>query len=495
MLSRRSFLSRSLGIAGAVALPAPLRGDPYRPWSLRRPGPVRPVRIQGRVLAAGRGVPRAGISDGIQVVASAADGSFELVSDGTRPFVSLVPPSGYEIPTQQAGTFRLFQPIRPAANGEMSARFDLVPLQRPDEKHSFLVLADPQTQDREEMARFHAESVPDVRETIRELGDTPLFGVADGDIMYDDLSLYPDYERAVREFAIPFAQVVGNHDLDLKTDRDEASTATFQKHFGPTYYSFNRGRVHYVVLDDVFYYGGGYLGYLADEQLRWLASDLARVERGSPVVVFLHIPLQSQMFARAGRERPEISNTVTNREALVRLLEPFKARAISGHTHESDHRTEGAVIEHNIGTVCGAWWTGDTCYDGTPNGYAIFCTDGESFRWRYKATGQSATHQVRVYPRGADPRAPEEVVANVWGWDPSWKVTHIINGEPKGAMSRRRGVDPRSVSLHLGPDKPAKRAWVEPVVTDHLFYAPVPAGARVVVEARDGWGNVYTTSI
>jgi hypothetical protein len=215
------------------------------------------------------------------------------------------------------------------------------------------------------------------------------------------------------------------------------------------------------------------------------------VERGSPVVVFLHIPLQSQMFARAGRERPEISNTVTNRDALVRLLEPFQARAISGHTHESDHRTEGAVIEHNIGTVCGAWWTGDICYDGTPNGYAVFSVDDESFRWRYKATGQPATHQVRVYPRGADPRAPEEVVANVWGWDPSWTVTYIVNGEPRGLMSRRRGYDPRSVLLHTGPDKPAKRAWVEPVITDHLFYAGVSEGASVVVEASDGWGNRY----
>jgi hypothetical protein len=488
MTTRRAFITA----AAAVVLPAPLLGDPYRPWSRQRPGPVRPVRVRGRVLAAGRGVPRAGISDGLQVVSTGADGAFELVSDGTRRFVSVVPPSGFEIPIQEAGTFRLHQPIRAAANGEATARFDLVPLRQSDEKHAFLVLADPQTRDAEEMASFHAQTVPDVLASIRGLGDTPVFGVADGDIMYDDLTLYGDYETAVRSFGIPFAQVVGNHDLDLKTDRDEASTATFQQHFGPTYYSFDRGQVHYVVLDDVFYYGGGYLGYLADEQLRWLASDLARVERGAPVAVFLHIPLQSQMFARAGRERPELNNTVTNREALVRLLEPFKARAISGHTHESDHRTEGAVIEHNVGTVCGAWWTGDICYDGTPNGYGVFSVDGASFRWRYKATGQPAPHQVRLYPRGADPRAPEEIVANVWGWDPSWTVTYAVNGEPKGEMSRRRGYDPRSVALHLGPDKPAKRAWVDPVITDHLFYARVREGASVTVEARNGWGEVYT---
>jgi len=490
MISRRAFIA-----AAAVALPAPLRGDPYRRWLRPQPAPLRPVRIRGRVVAGGKGIPRVGISDGLQVVSTSADGSFELVSDGTRPFVSAVLPAGYEIPRRGTGAFRLSRPILPTPGGEANALFELTQLTDSDDRHAFLVLADPQTRDRDEMGLFHSQTVPDVISTIRGFGATQVFGVADGDIMYDDLTMYADYERAVKQFGIPFAQVVGNHDLDLKTDRDEASTATFQEHFGPTYYSFDRGQVHYVVLDDVFYYGGGYLGYLADEQLRWLAADLARVERGSPVVVFLHIPLQSQMFARAGRERPEISNTVTNRDALVRLLEPFNARAISGHTHESDHRTEGAVIEHNVGTVCGAWWTGDICYDGTPNGYGIFRVDGESFRWRYKATGLPDSHQLRVYPRGADPRAPEEVVANVWGWDPSWTVTYAVNGEPKGLMSRRRGLDPRSVLLHTGPEMPAKRPWVEPVVTDHLFYAPVPEGASVIVEARDRWGDVSRNSI
>ena len=446
-------------------------------------------------MAGGRGIARAGVSDGLQVVSTAADGSFELIADRARPFVQLTPPAGFEIPKQPAGTFRLFQPIQPDSRGEQAVRFELQPVRGGDERHTFLVLADTQTQDRTEMDRLHAETVPDVQATVRGLGDVPLFGVADGDIMYDDLTLYGEYERAVRAMGIPFAQVVGNHDLDLKSDRDEASTATFERHFGPTYYSFDRGAVHYVVLDDIFYYGGGYLGYLPDEQLTWLRQDLARVEAGRTVVVFLHIPLHSQMYVRHNRQRPEISNTVTNREALVRLLEPYHARVISGHTHETDHRMEGKVREHNLGTVCGAWWTGDICYDGTPNGYGIFEVNGEQFRWRYKATGQPAEHQLRVYPRGSDPQAPEEFVANVWSWDPDWTVTWSVNGEPRGLMSRRRGLDPWSVAQHAGEDKPAKRAWVDPVTSDHLFYAPAPAEGQVMVEARDPWGAVYREQI
>ena len=41
------------------------------------------------------------------------------------------------------------------------------------------------------------------------LGDVETFGIAVGDIMYDDLTLYPEYERAVQRVGVPFFQVVG----------------------------------------------------------------------------------------------------------------------------------------------------------------------------------------------------------------------------------------------------------------------------------------------
>ena len=43
----------------------------------------------------------------------------------------------------------------------------------------------------------------------------------------------------------------------------------------------------------------------------------------------------------------------------------------------------------------------------------------------------------------------------------------------KGAMARRPGTDPLAESLHRGSDLPERRPWVEPVPTNHLFYAPV----------------------
>lgn len=490
-MHRRRFL-RDLVLGGTALTVLPGLGGLAETWRVPRVV-ADPVRVRGRVTAAGRGLARVAVTDGLTVVDTDAEGRFELVASSAQPFVYLSLPAGYAIPQSATGTARHFAPLTPA-NPDL--RFDLVPLPAGDERHAFVALADPQTQNAYEMERFHAETIPDVAATVRAFGDVPTFGVAVGDIMFDDLSLYPEYERAVGRTGAPFFQVVGNHDLDFDAPADGGSTATFRRHFGPTYYSFDRGAVHYVVLDDVLWHGAGYIGYLDDAQLGWLAQDLARVEAGRPVVVFTHIPALSTRFRRVGEAKPSESGSITNREALYALLAPYAAHIVSGHTHEHEHVFEGGVHEHVLATSCGAWWSGPICYDGTPSGYAVFEARGEDLRWRYQATGGGADHGLRLYPRGADPSAPDEIVANIWDWDPAWRVVLYEGSDRRGAMGRRTGLDPLSVRLHEGPARPQRRPWVDPVPTDHLFYAPLQADAAdVTVEATDPWGRTYTASM
>src|SRR5690606_41142023 len=109
-----------------------------------------------------------------------------------------------------------------------------------------------------------------------------------------------------------------------------AATATFSRHFGPRWYSFDRGAVHYVVLDDVFWHGAGYLGYLGLDQLTWLAADLQHVEAGRTVIVMAHIPIQGSQYLREGLRSPGASGAVMTREARYRLLEPYRAHLIPG---------------------------------------------------------------------------------------------------------------------------------------------------------------------
>jgi hypothetical protein len=405
-------------------------------------------------------------------------------------------PAGYELPTRDGGLARSYARVAPDARGEAAASFALRPLDRPDAEHRFLVLADPQTQNAREMARLHAETVPDVAATLGGADRVPTFGVACGDIMFDDLSLYPEYERAVARMGVPFVQVVGNHDLDLRSHTQGGSVTTFRARYGPTYWSFDRGAVHYVVLHDVFWHGAGYVGYVDDAQLAWLAADLARVERGRTVAAILHIPAHSTRAEREGAKAPTPDESVANRAALYELLAPYRAHVLSGHTHEQEHLVHGSRLEHVHGAVCGAWWSGDICYDGTPNGYGVYDVRGDELRWRYKATGQDASVQMRTYAAGADPAAPGEVIANVWDWDPAWTVAWYEDGERRGAMERRPGLDPLAAALHTGPDKPALRTWVEPVVTGHLFRArPSPGAREVRVEATDRWGRRHVAAV
>jgi hypothetical protein len=433
------------------------------------------------------------VSDGLEVTRTARDGSFELLSSGDRDFVRLSVPAGYRVPRNPTGTARLYAPIAPDARGEMTASFELERLDVSDESHALFLLADIQTEDAQEMAWFHEQTVPDVQATLRGLGSPEAFGIAAGDIMFDNLALYPDFERGVSRMGIPFFQVVGNHDLDQRSVTDDDSTATFTRLFGPRYYSFERGAVHYVVLDDVFWHGAGYLGYLGSDQLRWLANDLRGVEAGRPVIVATHIPVLGSRHLRQGERTPSTGISVANRQALYRLLEPYRAHILTGHTHENEHVFEAGTHEHVSAAVCGAWWSGPICGDGAPSGYSVYEVRGEEVTWRYKPTGQGFDHQLRVYRRGADPTAPGEIVANVWDWDRDWRVVWLEDGERRGEMSRRVGTDPLSEELHRGEDKPPRRTWVDPYPVGHLFYAPVSPDAREIrVEATDRFGRVYS---
>lgn len=489
-LSRRDFVATIGAGVSLAAVPDLLARDGTRPllWRGRR----ALVRVRGRVTTDGRPSPRVAVSDGLSVALTDGEGRYELLADPRMPGVWPVMPSGTRLPVSQHGTLRLHRDL----DHQPEQRIDFALERDPRDwgRHAFVALADTQTLDRGDMARLHAETVPAVRGAVAELGDRPAFGVAVGDIMYDDLGLYPQYERAVREMAIPFAQVVGNHDLDFDAGIDEDSTRTFSRHFGPAWYAFNRGEVHYVVLDDVLWFGRGYIGHLGREQLEWLRQDLAAVEPGATVIVFIHIPLTTTSPERNGL--PTDSQRLTNAGVLWRLLEPFNAHVVSGHTHEQEHHFAGdRAHEHNLATACGAWWTGPICFDGTPNGFGVYELDGSAVRWHYRGTGLARDHQMRVYPAGSDPSAPNEVVANVWNWDPAWTVSWYEGGDRRGVMARRPGRDPLSARLHGGPDRPARHAWVDPIVTDHLFYAPVGAAhGPIVVEAVDRFGQRYHAS-
>lgn len=456
------------------------------------------VRVEGAVQdERGKGIAGVAVTDGFNVVRTDAKGQYTLQSTSKAPFVYISLPSGYEIPADN-GIPKFYRKIKPQKH-VFRADFSLRKMERSDSRHYTILWADPQINNSEQAQQMHAAAVPDTKALAAELQKTgPVHGIVAGDIYWDAPAIIPEYKKAVKEMGIPFFQVLGNHDMDINVRSDEHSDSTFRANFGPAWYSFNRGAAHYVVLDNVFYYADGYnyIGYLTERQLKWLEQDLAFVKPGSPVFISMHIPGYTEEKRRYKRDKDHIGNITLNRRFLYDLLKPFNAHILTGHTHYNENYFEGNVYEHIHGSVCGAWWTTPICDDGTPAGYGVYEVNGMDVRWYYKSIGKPKGHQIRVYNRGAYPRKPGDVAVNVWNWDKDWKVVWYEDGVLKGAMRQEVGYDADAIRLMEGKDKPGKYAWIEPSLTDHLFFAtPSPTATKVVLEVTDRFGNIYREEV
>ncbi len=457
MPDRREFLSSSAALGLSLLAP-------------------RPARIRGRVSARGKGVPGAVVSDGLSSAPTDANGDFELVSDRRARFAFVSLPSGYRIPKDEFGLARIYRRLSFDGRSEAALELELPPAE-PGSDHRFLVFGDTQIATPDE--------ADELDRAMKDVDRNALFGVTCGDLVHDAMELFPRYRSAVASLGVPFFQVVGNHDLDPARGSLRGTT-TFESYFGPAHYSFNVSGVHYVVLSDVFWLGDGYVGFLDEDQLSWLASDLALVSPGSSVVVFAHIPFLSTASERTGGKIAKREGEVTNRDRLFEILSPFQTHFVTAHTHENEHLVHGGVHEHVVSTVCGAWWSGPICWDGTPNGYHVYEARSGELSWSFRPTGLG-DRQLRVQRAGA------EIVANVWNWDPEWKVFWHEDGLRRGEMTRARGLDPTAVALYQGKDRPRKSPeWVEPVPTDHLFHAR-PSGGSVAVEVIDRFGRTFVS--
>ena len=489
MLDRRNFL-RNIGLTGsALAIPSALvlagpAGDP--------PDLTSEIILKGRVSSAGQGIAGVAVTDGVSIVLTNNAGEYEFPSMATTEFVYISMPSGYEIP-QSEGVVNFYRRLK-KQSGTIINDFELVKLQGSDRNHVFVVWADPQMKTQEHARKLREEVVPDLQALLKTYpAGTHFHGIGCGDLIWDRFELFSDYKGAVDETGVPFFNLIGNHDLDFDARSDEDSTLTYRKHFGPTWYSFNRGEVHYIMLDNVFYPGmpGKYFGYITEQQLKWLEKDLALLKRGSTVILSLHIPTHTGLFARQGKEE-ELTMSTSNRVQLYHLLKPFNAHIMSGHTHYNENWEEAGIMEHNHGAVCGAWWTGPICSDGTPGGYGVYEVNGSQLKWYYKSTGLPKEKQFRIYPKGKLPGAPGEIAVNVWNWDSRWKVIWLEDGVVKGPMQQRTGLDPLATELMLGKSLPVQQKWVEPTLNDHLFFAKPSAGAKkITIRVTDRFGNVY----
>lgn len=455
-----------------------------------------PLDVKGKVTCNGKGIPSVSITDGTSIVFTEQSGNFSIHPGSDKEFIYYSLPSGYESPIKD-GIPVFYAPIDKTVKGQ-HIDFPLNQSKQSQQKHAFILWADPQILDMEEFDLLE-EVVKDVNKTIALFTkEIPVHAISAGDNVFDRLNLFEKYKQMISQIKVPFYQAIGNHDMDYNNRSNELSAQSFSVAFGPTHFSFNVGNVHYVVLKDVFYYGFSYryIGYIDENQLQWLEQDLQSVKPGSTVIVTLHIPTIYGESETAENYSTTLSNSVMNREALYKILSPYNTHILAGHSHTQWFtQAAPAIAEHVHAAACGAWWQGEFCVDGTPKGYTVYEVNGDSLSWYFKGINADKNDQFKLYQAGTDTEFPDCFIANVYNYDPLWKVYWHENGIFKGEMTRYWGKDPLAAVLYQ-PGKNKKHSWLSVGETYHLFRAkPENPNAEISVEVIDRFGNKYRKAL
>ncbi len=449
------------------------------------------------------GLARVGVSNGVDVVETGADGSYRIADrPGSRIFV--IKPRNWAAPADAAGLPRFYAPARASAD---------FPLRRSDEPDDLraLVLADPQPSSPAEVGYLD-------RGLVGRIGRRPdlAFGVTLGDIVYDRPDLFGDVNAVLARIGVPWHNLPGNHDLALGTPDEAAAAAPFEAVYGPSTYAFHAGPALFVALDDVRPLGGPrYVGGLRGDQFEFLGNLLRDTPVSEWVVLMVHIPLFSpdpsgaETFRFADRSR--LFGLLTGRSRVLIL---------SGHTHYQRHvmhgRDEGwngaePLHEYNVAAASGGFWGGpagpdgvpvSTMWDGTPPGYAVLGFRGGTVSLDYFPARLPADRQIRLH-------APEAVApgqgfvsfyANVFNGHDGWAVESRVDGRAWNPVRRVLGWDPSYAADFLAQDAVARPSrgprLPDPALCYHLWRgmlpADLPAGSHVLgVRATDPGGRVF----
>ena len=459
------------------------------------------IKLSGKVTSNGKGIPNVGVTDGVNIVATNKKGGYVLHTTDTSSFVYISIPAGYKVPIKN-NTPHFFRAITDKIKAKQVYNFDLEKLPNNEDEHTIITWADPQVYFEEELIELK-EGTDDVKALIEEYySDTPTYGLVAGDIIgysKDADLLYPPIKQLISDTGVPFFFVPGNHDVDMSSTSNSQSKSIYHQAFGPNYYSFNRGKIHYVLLDNIFYHAekGGYEGYIEEKQLNWLEQDLKTISKGSTVIVTMHIPTYSPE-ARRGEYHKELPHRVLqNREELYALLEPFNVHIFSGHEHHvENYEIKENLFEHVHTTLSGLFWMAPWSWDGSPRGYTVYEIDGEDVKWYSKSVGKNRDHQFNAYPVGANSRKPDAITANVWNYDPAWKIYWYEDGVKQGEMEQFKGYDTSIVDFVKKNKQNFKHKGIGAALTEHLFFAvPKSKNSDIKVEVVDRFGTIYSKEV
>jgi hypothetical protein len=454
------------------------------------------------------GLADVGVSNGREVVTTDARGRYELeVDDNTILFV--IKPTDYQVPLDHFNLPRFYYVHKPEGSppglkyagvsptGPLPESVDF-PLTRHVEPDEFkvLLLGDPQPNNIGDIDHLANDVVAEL------IGTDAAFALTLGDIMADLLNLFEPYNHVMSQMGIPVWNTLGNHDINFDVPGDDASDETWERVYGPATYSFNWANVHFIVIDNVYYggggeqTGGGYSGHITEKHLQFVKNDLQQVPVNRLVVLAMHIPLTS-----------------CNAADLLALLQGRPhTLSLSGHTHDIEHKFLGPDYgwpntgeHHHLtnGALCGIHWLGAPdeygiphamTHCGSPNGYTIAIFKDNTYSMRFKAPRRPADDQMHVFLPSrlkVTEAAGTEVIVNVYLGSEK-NVTEMKIDQGKWVRMEREIREDPYLQKVINPAHPLSQVT-------HIWVAKLPAGLSagghtIHIRTKDMFGQVFTAS-
>uniref|UniRef100_UPI003FF0032D calcineurin-like phosphoesterase C-terminal domain-containing protein n=1 Tax=Alistipes shahii TaxID=328814 RepID=UPI003FF0032D len=506
--------------------------------------------VYGIVSSAGVGVENVVVSDGAEVTVTNEKGIYQLKSAKKWGYVFISVPSGYEVPS--VGVLPQFhRALKNSADVVERADFKLEKVDGQD-SYKIFMLGDMHLANRTGELSQVAQFTSDLTDYMTRHKGEKMYALTLGDMTWDlywysNSYYFPQYLNTINSQIknLQIFHTMGNHDNDFQTRSDYDAAVKYVDQICPTYYSFNIGKVHYVVMDDIdcSSYDGtesrNYVKSLSAEQLDWLAKDLSHVAKTTPVVVAMH----AQVFYPT-TSGFKIDHDQVNTLRLFDILDGYTVRFVTGHTHKLFNVTPDAPIvdghnfrEYNSGSVCASWWWSGNLTpgihigtDGTPGGYGIWDVTGTDFQCLYKSTGWPEEYQFRSYDLNnvhfsmADvPLMPSdisasvknaymqyvnaypqnndnEVLINIWNWNSDWTLSVVDENRKTLPYTEVWAYDPLHIAaLSVKRFNNAGLKLTPSFITDkftHFFKVKADdADTDLVITVKDEFGNEWTENM
>ncbi len=513
--------------------------------------PAKGATVGGVVECDGKPLSGVKVSDGYEITRTDKKGAYSLVSKKYNPQIFVCVPAGYEASREDVVPQFWADFTLPADQFE---RHDFKLNKRDDKKHAFVAITDLHiANQRNDKGTFEERCMPVIRYEIDKLKEEgiPVFTFHLGDGSWDQYwytNKFPigklrDYLNSV-DYPTAVLNVMGNHDNNGGEEHspniDFDAARPFMKAFGPRYYSFDAGDIHYMVLDNIVYKNEpsdkpttfgitgkrNFIEEYTPDVLNWMRKDLADVPHDKPIIIAMHAPL----FKRYDSSGKFIKNSKTREENMAEFMEilaPYeKVHTVTGHSHSQGvTRLKGDKerVDHNINATSGStWWsTGfgykNICMDGNPAGFEIFTVDGDDFKWKHRMYEYEEGRQflawdmngvkeyfknndeyqafINMHPKWTDfSDVPDnEVWISMTAYDPAGKLKVTQNGEELEVV-KFKGMNPlfnatnllqRSEWLNIYDNYKDKKTF-------RMYKVQAKdATSPVVIEYTDPFGNVF----